>query len=702
MKRTLLLAVSLVIFVFSTGIAGEVSKDDARKVAVNAYFEKINQYDRSMSFNDVMIIDEYTRLLNDGAAYFAFDFATGGYVIVSADNAYEPVIGYSFEGAFPKGQHAYVFSSFMQSYVDQIEYIRENNIQAESSIAEAWKHYSTNDISTLNISRDPRDVDPLLTNMWNQDSPYNLYCPEDAAGPSGRTYVGCVATAMSMIMHYYRYPNTGTGDHCYVPATHPQYGQQCADFEETTYEWNGMKDNIDGRYPWPVALIGYHCAVGVNMDFGPDGSGSYSYLVPGRLTAFFRYEDSQYLQKANYTHTNWVNLLKADLDQDMPLYYSGSSTTGGHAFVCDGYQGNDFHFNFGWSGYGNGFFSLTNVGGYYIGQGCVRNFYPSDPAYPYFASGQEVVTHPSGQIADGSGPIEDYQANTSASWLLDPQTPEDSITDISINFISFDLGAGDFLRIYDGETNAAPLLAEYTGSTLPDDVSSTGNKMLIEFTSDASGEGAGFKFEFDGHPAEFCGGLTTFTEPVGSFGDGSGTFNYSGGTQCMYKIDPPHHADITLTFTSFETEEGVDIVKVYDKNVELGTFSGSDNPGTFVCSSDFAFITFSTNSFNNFSGWELTYEIANVGVKENEVFNELNVFPNPATDALQVNFRVDNNQSVKMQLVSVTGDAVYSSELSNISGEISKSIDVSAFAKGVYILNLSSAEGSVNEKVIIK
>lgn len=702
MKKTLILALSLIIIAFSSGMAGEVTKEDARKIAINAYFEKVNQYDRTLAFEDVVITYDYTRYLNEGAAFYAFDFATGGFMIISADDAYEPIIGYSFEGEFPKGQHAYVFASFMQSYVDQINYIRENNIEADDEISAKWKHLFTNDISSLNTFRDPRDVNPLVTTMWDQNNPYNLMCPPDPSGPGGYALVGCVATTMSMIMHYYRYPTSGTGDYCYTPTSNPQYGVQCADFENTFYQWNGMQDNIDPKHPFPIAEIGYQCAVGVKMDFGPDGSGSYSYLVPNRLDAFFRYNDAEFLEKSDHTQTAWINLLKAEIDIDRPLYYSGHSTTGGHAFVCDGYQGNDFHFNFGWSGYANGFFSLTNVGGYYMDQACVRYFYPTDPAYPYYASGLEVINHLSGQFTDGSGPIEDYLPNTEASWLLDPQEEPDSITNIDIYFIEFDLGAGDYLRIYDGETTAAPLLGEYTGNTLPENLSSTGNKMLITLSTDGSDNGAGFKAEFDSNPPDFCTGITTFTDPVGTFDDGSGSYNYTSGTNCMFKIDPPYANSITITFTSFETEEGKDFVKVYDKNVELGSFSGNTNPGSFTCTNDFAFITFSTNAFNNFSGWEVTYEIDNVGIEEKENFEDLSIYPNPATDALQINFGVIKNQTVEIRLVNVTGDAVYSSQLSNVSGEISKNIDVSNFAKGIYILNLTSTEGSVNKKVIIK
>ena len=622
-------------------------------------------------------------------------------MIISADDAFEPVLGYNTEGEFPKGEHAYVYASFLQSYVDQIAFIRENNVQPEESVAASWKYYLTESASTINTTKDPKDVSPLVTSMWNQDFPYNIMCPEDAGGSGGHVYVGCVATAMSQVMHYYRYPLVGEDDHCYTP-TNPSYGVQCAYFGDTEYAWDGMRDEIDGRNPLPIAELGYHCAVSVNMMFGPDGSGSYSYMVPDRLDFFFRYHDANYWEKNNFTVTNWKNLLNVDLDASKPLYYSGQSSTGGHAFVCDGYQGSDYHFNFGWSGSGNGYYSLYNVGGYSSYQGCVNNFYPSDPDYPYFASGHTVITQPSGQFTDGSGPIEDHQSNTTATWLIDPQNEEDSITSLTLSFVEFDLGSGDFLRVYDGEDASATMIGEYTGSSTPSNISSSGNKLFISFESDGSGEGSGFKAEFNSTWPNYCGGMSTLTDPVGTLDDGSGTFHYAPGSTCMFNIEPAYADVITVTFNSFDTEEDKDQVKVYDGNTLLGTYSGTDNPGTFEITNGNCFITFSTNASNQRPGWELSWEIGNVSVEEKEAFASLEVFPNPATDALNVNFNVSAQQNVEMRLVNVTGEAVYSNTLGDVSGSVNHRIDASNFAQGIYILNLTSVEGTVNRKVIIK
>jgi hypothetical protein len=590
----------------------------------------------------------------------------------------------------------------MQSYVDQINFIRENDLIAAEAVQAEWEYLINSSADELNTAKDPKDVDALLTNMWNQDNPYNLMCPEDASGPGGHVYVGCAATAMSQIMHYWNYPIHGNGSHCYTPGD-PSYGEQCADFENTYYQWTGMPDNIDGFYPWPIAELGYHAAVSVNMDFGWDGSSASVYLIANRLSYFWTYQDAVLYEKSDYTLTSWQNMLYTDIDQGHPVFYSGfSSSQGGHAFVCDGYQGTDFHFNFGWSGSGNGFYSLSDVYGFNTYQRMVKKVYPTDPAYPYHASGQTIITHMSGQFTDGSGPVEEYLANTDASWLIDPQTATDSIEDITISFVNFGLGSGDFLRIYDGETTAAPMLGEYTGTTIPGNLTSTGNKMLITLTSNAGDQGAGFKAEFEANRPNYCG-METYTDPVGTINDGSGDFYYNPGTTCFYVIDPPDATSITITFNSFDTEEGKDILKVFEGSSTLmGEYSGSDLPDAIQIPSGKATLKFTTNKFDQAPGWEVNYEIGNVGVEEIENFAELQVFPNPASDALNVNFSLRNNQNVEMRLVNVTGEAVYTDQLSNVAGNVNHRIDVSNLAKGIYILNLTSTEGSVNKKVIIK
>ncbi len=70
--------------------------------------------------------------------------------------------------------------------------------------------------------------------------------------------------------------------------------------------------------------------------------------------------------------------MKESFDMGWPLYYSGQSPDGGHAFVCDGYDdGNLFHYNWGWSGSGDGWFDFDNID-YNTSDGAIFNFVPAE------------------------------------------------------------------------------------------------------------------------------------------------------------------------------------------------------------------------------------------------------------------------------------------------------------------------------------
>ena len=68
------------------------------------------------------------------------------------------------------------------------------------------------------------------------------------------------------------------------------------------------------------------------------------------------------VNRSSYSTDAWNLLIKTELDRLRPVYYNGQGDAGGHAFVCDGYDANNyFHFNWGWSGSNNGYFLLSNL-----------------------------------------------------------------------------------------------------------------------------------------------------------------------------------------------------------------------------------------------------------------------------------------------------------------------------------------------------
>ena len=306
---------------------------------------------------------------------FVYNIGAQGFVIISSSKVLPPVLGWSDQGNFPDMENAPEnYASWIRHYSEMIDFASENGIQPEARVQRQWEEAAQG----LFGSREAQTVEPLVSTRWNQDCYYNEYCPETEGGwwwggPCGHAYAGCVATAMGQVMKYWNHPETGFGAHSY---THSEYGEQSANFAATTYQWDQMPNEIWSSND-AIATLLYHCGVSVNMNYGPNGSGAQSADVETALRSYFGYCGAKYRQKTGYQEEAWIAMLKAELDQSHPLYYSGNSGDSGHAFVCDGYDSNDLmHFNFGWSGSGDGYYSTLDVNGFNQNQAVVGNIYP--------------------------------------------------------------------------------------------------------------------------------------------------------------------------------------------------------------------------------------------------------------------------------------------------------------------------------------
>ncbi|HLO90664.1 MAG TPA: C10 family peptidase [Lentimicrobium sp.] len=704
MKFGKLLSLFIAVLLSVNSFAALVQSDVATSVARNFIYEQYVHNGLSISLDEVQPQLFKVSEINGQPAYYVFNISTGGWVIVSADDAMVPIIGFSPEGSFP-AQPGQNLASFLKTYADEIDFARSNDVKANIETLQQWESYSTMANTRMLLDGD-RDVEPLVDIMWNQDFPYNAYCPEDAAGPGGHVYAGCVATAMSMIMYYYRYPEVGTGSYSYNCAG---YGTQTANFGQTHYGWNAMQNSITasmGQSVNAVAELQYHCGVSVRMQYGADGSGAFSNDVPAAIKSYFGYSSTaQFIQKMSYTASAWEGILVELLNASRPAYYSGQSSDGGHAFVCDGYQqtgtGKLFHFNFGWSGSENGYYTLTDVNGFSSQQGMVRNFFPNPSNYPYYCD-SHTVTVPIGSIEDASGPINDYLSNSACTWLI---APTDSVTSITINFTDFDLAAGDSIKVYNGADENAPLLAAYGTNSALSALTSTGSRMLVKLITDGSEEAAGFRAEFNSTYPTFCTNSTTnLTEQTGTFSDGSGPYNYNNSTVCKWKINPgPWVVDLTLAFTSFDLEDGKDYLKVFavPTNELLATLTGNQIPDPIVSPTGQFMLMFSSNGYNNGGGFEAEYYIANVNTSNEDITKNLSIYPNPATSYTEVKFNVAEPSTIRLSLHNLLGEEIYSEPAELVSGFVSKRLQLGSLSKGVYVLKISGDKGSVARKIIV-
>lgn len=328
-----------------------ISQAEAEKVAVNFFVEKAQVNTDMIHFGMSYIIEEDQLPL-----YYVFNINEGFVIVASSKNVF-PVLAWSAESAYMDKDFPPAFSRWMKSYQSHILKALHNNSQIPAFALKAWELYSDENF-------EPKvpltGKDPFLLTTWSQGCFYNSQFPADTNGPCDHLWTGCVATAMAQVMKYYNFPKNGTGTHGY----NSNYGWVEADFGNTQYGWVNMSYHLTGEND-AVAQLLFHCAISVNSQFFPNGTGAFDFSARQALIQYFDYSpQTQFLWRDNFNNDDWLALLRAELNEDRPVIYGGadSESGSGHTLVCDGYQDTAFfHFNWGWNGTYNGYFYLDSL-----------------------------------------------------------------------------------------------------------------------------------------------------------------------------------------------------------------------------------------------------------------------------------------------------------------------------------------------------
>ena len=361
--KKLYLTLCLAVLTLGSLVAGPVDQQKAQKLGAKFLgTTAISQRNADIQLNCVSAAVDMQR---GGIDYYVFNVKDGeGFVIVAGDDCAKPILAYSTTGTYDPQDVSEGFAFTLKGFQEEIQYMREHNIAATPDIVAEWKRVS--ETGSLNRSGQTRAVvDMLCQTLWNQNFPWNSQCPEDTTGNGGHVYAGCVATAMGQVMKFWEWPAQGTGSHTYNPQG---YAQQTANFGETEYHFELMPNVLDSTSTeddyYYIAQFLHHCGISVDMQYSGNGSGAYSEMVPDALRNYFRYTCDDHITNygdwwpgMGYTNEEWAQMLKdGGLDEGLPLYYSGQDDNGagGHAYVVDGYDENDyFHYNWGWSGRDN-------------------------------------------------------------------------------------------------------------------------------------------------------------------------------------------------------------------------------------------------------------------------------------------------------------------------------------------------------------
>ncbi|MBQ3698785.1 MAG: C10 family peptidase [Prevotella sp.] len=307
---------------------------------------------------------------------YVFNMKGGGYVIASGDERALPVLGYSATGSFDWDRVPENMRAWLHDYGQAIEAL--GDMQLTNTTTRRAAHTKIN---------------PLVKTQWSQNPVYNAQCPtyngQVAKYQNQLCVTGCTATAMAQVMNYYQWPQGTTTQ---IPAYFYTVSNVQQDLKETfsaealptvTFDWSNMRNRYLDDYDRPlsditeaqakaVATLMRYCGQAIHMIYSPYISLANNISACEALRQYFNYDNTvRHVQRNGYTIDQWEELMYNELANNRPVMYSGTSDDGGHAFICDGYDGNGlFHINWGWEGYNDNYFSLsvlnpnaTNVAG---------------------------------------------------------------------------------------------------------------------------------------------------------------------------------------------------------------------------------------------------------------------------------------------------------------------------------------------------
>lgn len=692
------LGLLLGVCLFQMAFAAPVQPQRMLKLAESAFRQK-----QAFLGRDVYITTRDHRfVVKNGDTLLLIMNFNKGFIVMSTDDAVAPVLAYSTDQNLEEDNVPPAARQWLDSYSDAVLSAKRMSLPQSPKVAQQW--------AALTMQSAPKEdaepvVEPLLTALWNQTKYYNAYSPEDADAPTGydgRTPNGCVAVAMAMIMYYYRYPLHGYGSH----TNYTEYGDFYVDFSQQTYFYEAMKDQLD-YYNNEVAKLIFHCATAVDMWYGADGSGASSESVPDALTSYFGYPSGmECIRRHDYTLPQWKDILKTELNAHRPVYYSGCSDEGCHAFVCDGYDSEDyFHFNFGWGGSSNGFYTLTAtendsvvVGGYNHSQRMVRSIAPPDEVYPHYCSEKAIVCE-SGTLEDGSGPS-NYLNNSDCTYYI----TEDCAYRFQIVVKSFDTEENyDSLSFWDGHPSQGSLLQTLSGTLSSEQIYYFNTDTLyITFKTNSSVTAAGWRLDYRVvrcHTS--CGIAGLITDYRGTISDGSGESHYKSNACCYWHLYLPMASYITIDFPLIDIAEG-DVLKIFDASispkVELASFSGLNVPQqTFYTNKIIA--EFVSDNYLNGDGFELhwTSDYSPEGIDDLSV-EDLYLFPNPAATTVDVSLP-ETMRDAEILLYDVSGRLVRKCPNA---GDTQVNVDVSLLPNGFYVVVIQNDNYSVKKKMIVQ
>ena len=417
MKKSYLLL--LMLFVSIVAMGGPVTPDEAR--------QKITKFMNPRRANAIsesslqLVATSHYQVQKEtmAASYYVFNVGEGhGFVIAGADDRIPAVLGYSSKGQFDPQHMPENMKAWLQGYNDQMAYLNEH-----PEAAAPQKTVSGGSIA------------PLLQSEWDQGNPYNLLCPEDGGQHS---VTGCAATAMAQVMYFWQWPKQTvaeipgykSSDKGFVLPAIP--AGKSIDWENMVPKYTGGETDAQKQAVAELMLL---CGTAVQMDYSANSSAASTSYVADAWVNYLDYDAATiYENRSSYRLAAWNQKVYDELAAGRPVLYAGQSSGGGHAFVIDGYDGDDFfHVNWGWGGWCNdgsfllsildpgsnsGIGASSSTDGYSYDQGAIFGAQPNTGISPSVTPIMTTssISAPSGLEVTRTATTEDFQVDVAASF----------------------------------------------------------------------------------------------------------------------------------------------------------------------------------------------------------------------------------------------------------------------------------------------
>lgn len=330
-----------------------ISLTQAKEIALNLRFSK----GKSKLINSIKALKDY----KGQNVFYVINYKGNGFVLIAADNRSEPILGYSEKNNFKLESLTSMYPEGLQFWIKKtladIQELRMSSQKQTAEVKNLWrKEHLYNEIYNNQILRDTRkrgridSIGPLTTTRWRQTGGFNALLPTiKCNGRDKRVYSGCLPIAVAQFMKYYKKPSNYAWSKMPNNAPSTQTKQLIKDIHDRMKKLNPYTV----KYQCDVTEMGY-------------------YSMAQLLKQKFNYP---YLYQGSYDKYTLINKLKSK----QIVLLSGNAPNenyAGHMWICDGFKTKfktrsdgrkvvdryEFHMNWGWGGYSNGWFPAKTLG----------------------------------------------------------------------------------------------------------------------------------------------------------------------------------------------------------------------------------------------------------------------------------------------------------------------------------------------------